>query len=195
VTKKELIINMLAEFLPIAAFVVASETVGFRYGLRVLIIATAIALVLSILIEKRIPRFGLFASGTIFLFASLSMAFRTPFFIIIKDTLYYAGFGVALLVGIFIERSPFKFFFEDFMAISERGWRIISLRWTVFFFLLAIGNELARHMLSPEDWTLYKLVALFITWGFGFYQLTVTSRERLPGASSLGLRITPSHGE
>ena len=189
-TRVELIANLSAEFLPIAAFVVASETVGFRTGLRVLIITTLITFVLSVWVERRLPKFGLFASGVILFFAGLSIIFHNPFFIIIKDTLYYFGFGVAMLVGLMVGRYPFKFFFSDFMAMSENGWRIISIRWTVFFFLLTAGNEIARHMLRPEDWTLYKLGALLVTWAFGAYQLTVSRRERLPGTSPLGIRIT-----
>lgn len=186
-----MIVNVIAEFLPIAAFVFASEAISFRVGLRVLIVATILTFLLSVLIEKRLPKFGLFASGTILLFATLSMVFHNPFFIIIKDTLYYFGFGLALLVGLIRGHSPFEYFFKDFMAITAKGWKIISQRWMVFFFLLAIGNEIARHVLHPVDWTVYKLSILMVTWIFGFYQLTVTSRERLPGASRLGLRVAP----
>ena len=189
-TRVELIANLTAEFLPIAAFVVASETVGFRTGLRALIITTLITFVLSVWVERRLPKFGLFASGVILFFGGLSIIFHDPFFIIIKDTLYYFGFGMAMLVGLLVGRTPFKFFFGDFMALSENGWRVISTRWMVFFFLLTAGNEIARHMLLPEDWTLYKLAALLATWVFGAYQLTVASRERLPGTSRFGIRIT-----
>lgn len=192
-TRKELIANLTAEFLPIAAFVFTSETIGFRMGLRVLVIATIITFLLSTLVERRLPKFGLFASGTILFFAGLSILLHNPFFIIIKDTLYYFGFGTALFIGLLIGRYPFKFFFGDFLAITEKGWRIISFRWSVFFYLLAIGNEIARHFLHPVDWTLYKLVALVLTWVFGFYQLTVTRRERLPDASPLGLHIEKAH--
>lgn len=188
-TRKELIANLSAEFLPIAAFVLASETVGFRLGLRVLITTTVVTFLLSVIVERRLPKFGLFASGTILFFAALSIGLHNPFFIIIKDTLYYFGFGTALLIGLLRGSSPLKYFFNDFMALTERGWAVISYRWTIFFFLLTIGNEVARHLLHPVDWTLYKLLALVVTWIFGFYQLTVTSSERLPEASPLGLRI------
>ncbi len=192
-TRKQLIANLTAEFLPIAVFVLISETVNFGAGLRVLILTTVITFVLSVWVEKRLPKFGLFASGTILFFASLSIGFHNPFFIIIKDTLYYLGFSIALFIGLMSGHSPFRYFFKDFLAITDRGWVIISSRWAVFFLLLAIGNEVARHLLHPVDWTLYKLIVLVITWVFGFYQLTVTRRERLPGASPLGLTVSRDH--
>jgi intracellular septation protein len=189
-TKKHLIANLCSEFLPIATFVIISETKGFRHGLKALVIMTLLALFISWFIEKRLPKFGLLASSTILFFAVLSIRLHNPFYIIIKDTLYYFGFGMALLIGSFTGHSPFKFLFGDFMAITERGWQILSLRWMVFFFLLTIGNEVARHMLVPVDWTLYKLIIMVITWIFGFYQLTLTQRERLPEANKWGVRVS-----
>ncbi len=196
-TKKELIGNLTAEFLPIATFAIVSETKGFQTGLIALIATTVVTFSLSVSIERRLPKFGLFAAGTIVAFAALSVATHNPSFIIIKDTLYYGGFALALSIGALIGRSPFRFFFSDFMAISTRGWSILERRWMIFFALLAIGNEFARRSLVPEDWTLYKLMALFVTWGFGFYQLTLTHRERLPEAAPLGLRVSEkrTHGD
>jgi hypothetical protein len=37
---------------------------------------------------------------------------------------------------------------------------------------------------------LYKFAALLVTWVFGFYQFTVTRRERIPAESNVwGLRL------
>lgn len=181
--------NVITEFIPIATFVFVSEHIGFRQGLQALIITALLTLLLSWLIEKRIPKFGLFASSIIIFFGSLSLLFHNPFFIIIKDTLYYGLFALALLIGILAGRSPFEIFFKDFFAMTPRGWRILSLRWAIFFSLLMIGNEVVRHFYLPEEWVQYKFYALLITWVFGFYQFTMIRRERLPEANAWGLRI------
>ena len=181
--------NVLSEFVPIATFVIVSELYDFTTGIRALMVTAFFAVVLSWYIEKRIPKFGLFASGIILFFGALSLLFHNPFFIIIKDTLYYATFSLALVVGIFIGRSPFQIFFEDYFAISERGWRTLSLRWAIFFVMLTVGNEVVRHLYTPDQWVLYKFYALLLTWVFGFYQLVMTRRERLPEANAWGLRM------
>ncbi len=188
-TKKELVGNIASEFLPVGSFVLISETMGFQYGLKALCVTTIFALIFSWFIERRLPKFGLFAASIILLFASLSIMFHNPFFIIIKDTIYYFSFGTAIFLGLITGRSIFKYFFGDFFAITERGWNIISFRWAIFFYILTIGNEIARHVLLPVDWTAYKLCVLVVTWIFGSYQLRVTIKERLPLASPLGLRL------
>jgi intracellular septation protein len=181
--------SILSEFLPIATFVVVSECYDFEKGVWALMCMTIFALILSWYTEKRIPKFGLFAAAIILFFGALSIMFDNAFFIIIKDTLYYGIFGLALLVGLVIGRSPFQVFFEDFFAITERGWRTLSLRWAIFFLLLATSNEVVRHLYDPLVWVQYKLGILFVTWVFGFYQFTLMRRERLPIANPWGLRI------
>lgn len=185
----ELLGNIISEFAPIVAFVVVSEIYGFHRGLVVLIIVAVCSLLLSWSIEKRIPKFGLIASGTILLFGLMSIIMRDPFYIIIKDTLYASSFGIALLIGLIFKRSYLQVLFGDFFLMTERGWKILTIRWMLFFFFLAASNEIARRFLHPEAWVLYKFGAVLLTWAFGFYQFTLVRRERLPGGNAWGLRV------
>jgi intracellular septation protein len=188
-TKRELIGNAFGEFAPILTFVIVAETHSFHIGLIWLVFVAALSLVLSWIIERRIPKFGLVASGTILLFGMMSIVSGDEFYIIIKDTLYASSFGLALLGGLIFKRSYLQVLFGEFFAITEKGWFILTVRWTVFFFLLAASNELARRFLSPELWIYYKLAAVVVTNVFGFYQFTLTRRERLPEANEWGLRV------
>jgi intracellular septation protein len=184
-----LLANSLSEFLPIATFVLASEIWSFMTGLKLLIVVSLICVLFSWYVERRLPKFGLFASGTILFFGSLSLIFHNPFFIIIKDTLYNLFFGLVLLVGSVKGKTILKTFFNDFFAMSDKGWMKLSNRWMYFFFLLALGNELARNFFTDDQWVLYKFAALMVTWVFGFYQFTIARDERLPEANEWGLRV------
>lgn len=187
--KRELIANAIAEFAPIVTFVVASEFLGFITAIGWLIVVATLSFLLEWYLANRVPKFGLVASGTILLFGLMSIITNDEFFIMVKDTLYALSFGIALLIGQLFGRSYLKALFGDFFAITESGWRTLTMRWTVFFFFLAIGNEAARTHLTPEMWVYYKFLALFVTWIFGFYQFTLARRERLPEANEWGLRI------
>ncbi len=182
-------INALTEFVPVALFIVATEIFSFSFGVKVLIVSALTALLVSYFLEKRIPVFGIFAASTILFFGALTLIFHNPFFIIIKDTLYYFFFAIAISVGLLQKKYVLRFFFGDFFAMTERGWKILSMRWFFFFVLLGIGNEVSRMMFTPPVWALYKLFAVIATWIFGFYQLTLTKKERLPEASSWGLAM------
>lgn len=188
-TKIELFANGVSEFAPITAFIFVSEMYGFMYGLVALIIISMISLVFSWYIEKRIPKFGLIATFGILMFGLLTIITGNPLFIIVKDTLYALSFGLTIFVGILFKRSYLKVLFGDFFAMTERGWKILTIRWASFFLILAVSNEIARQILTPHDWVYYKFVSVFITWIFAFYQFTLARKERLPEANEWGLRV------
>lgn len=188
-TKTEIVANGISEFAPITAFIFVSEVYGFMDGLIALIIVSIISLSFSWYVEKRIPKFGLIATLGILMFGILTIITGNPFFIIIKDTLYALSFGLAIFVGILFKRSYLKVLFGDYFAMTENGWRILTIRWASFFMLLAISNEVAREMLTPSMWIYYKFISVFITWIFAFYQFTLAKRERLPEANEWGLKI------
>ncbi len=189
--KNQLIAGVVADFAPIVTFVVAAELTGFMEALLWLVVVAILALLLEWVVSKRLPKFGLVASGTILLFGVMSIITQDEFYIIIKDTLYALSFAIALLLGMFFKRSYLEVLFGDYFAITNRGWRILTYRWMVFFFFLAATNEIARVMLEPEVWVYYKFVAVLMTWVFGFYQFTLTRRERLAEANVWGLHIRP----
>ena len=188
-TKIELFANGVSEFAPITAFIFVSEMYGFMTGLIALIIVSIISLAFSWYIEKRIPKFGLIAAFGILMFGIITIITGNPFFIIIKDTLYALSFGLTIFIGILFKRSYLKVLFGDFFAMTEKGWKILTLRWACFFMLLAISNEIARQVLTPTNWVYYKFVSVFITWIFAFYQFTLAKKERLPEANEWGLRV------
>jgi intracellular septation protein len=186
---RHLVVSFIADVAPIVTFVVATELVGFMNALWWLVGVAALSIGIEWLVSRRIPKFGLVASGTIVAFGLVSVMTGDEFFIIVKDTLYALAFGGALLVGIVLRRSYLESLFGDYFAISARGWSILTYRWMVFFFLLAATNELARLSLTPDQWVYYKFGAVIATWIFGFYQFTLSRRERLPEANPWGLRV------
>ncbi len=187
--KHSLLMHGAAEFVPIVTFLVASELSGFTLGLVFLIVSATLVLGVEWFVSKRIPRFALVATLTILLFGGLSLLLQDPFFIIVKDTLYALSFGLMLLVGLLMKRSYLEVLFGEYFAITDRGWRRLTYRWMVFFFLLAFMNETARVFLTPELWVYYKFLSVFVTWVFGFYQFKLARDERLPHASPWGLKI------
>lgn len=185
----ELVVNGISEFAPIVTFVVAVEFSGFMYAVTLLALVSVLVVILEWNVSRRIPKFGLLASGIILVFAGLSLITGSEFFIILKDTLYALSFGVVLLGGLYFNQLYLKMLFGDFFAMTERGWRILTIRWILWFVLLGLSNEIARTALVPESWVYYKLIAVFCTWIFGFYQFTLSRRERSPEANEWGLRV------
>jgi intracellular septation protein A len=67
------------------------------------------------------------------------------------------------------------------------------MRWAIFFVLLTISNEVARHFLIPEDWVIFKGISTGITIIFSLYQFRLSKKERLPNSTEWGMKINTNN--
>lgn len=184
-----LLLNLFIEFGPLLLFFVVFEFLSFLAATLVLVVIVAVTFALSILIEKRIAVFPLFASGSILVFGVATLFFKNPTYIIFKDTLFYGIFCVIITYELWQGRLVLKKLFISIFDITDRGWKIVSMRWAVFMFLLAGSNQLALLFLSTTAWVYYKMGTLAALILFSLWQFVLSKNERLPTANAWGMRI------
>ncbi len=179
--------NTLCEFGPIFGFIIAFEIYDFRAGVIAMMIATSLSLIVLKRIENHLPIFALISAGTVLFFGGVSLFIDIPSIFILRDTLFDGIFGVIILISVWIKKPIFRYIFRGVFAITFRGWELLSLRWGIFFLILASTNEWVRLTLSPETWVIAKMFIIVAAVLFGGYQLTLTKRERLPEATAWGI--------
>lgn len=187
---RKLVVGLGVEFGPIIVFFLIAEQVSFLRATLIFVVLTIISLVVGLYEQKRIAWFPLIAGGSVVIFGTLTLIFDNPFFLIAKDTLYNAAFAIALFIGLARGKGWLKPMFHKLIAMSDRGWRILSWRWAIFFTLLAVTNEIARLNLPTVGWVIFKEIATACTIIFSLYQFTLSRKERLPDATPWGLRKT-----
>jgi intracellular septation protein len=97
----------------------------------------------------------------------LSVWLNDPQFIKMKPTLLYLFFGGVLAVGLLQGKSYLKAVMEEAMPLEHEGWMILTQRLAVFFFALAVANEVVWRMMSTEVWVNFKTFGLtFAVFGF-----------------------------
>jgi intracellular septation protein len=97
------------------------------------------------------------AGVVVLVFGSLTLYFRDPSFIQAKPTLVYATFAVVLGYGLLARKPLLQMLLETaYPGLSEKGWRLLTLNWTLFFTAMAIANEIARHYLAWDGWMVFK---------------------------------------
>lgn len=184
---KRLLVNMLCEFGPVLGFLIAYELKDFMAGVIVMMIATVVSLVVLRRMENHTPIFALISSGSVLFFGGASLFINIPSIFILRDTLFDGIFGVVILISVWKKKPLFKYIFSGVFAITDRGWSVLSLRWGIFFILLAVINEWVRLTLSTEDWVIAKVLIIIASLVFGTYQFTLTKKERLPTATAWGI--------
>jgi len=106
------------------------------------------------------------STGLILFFGGLTIYTQEGYWIQLKPTVIYVGFALALLIGVWRGKPLLKVLLgAAFEGLSERGWRLLSRNWGLFFLLLAVVNELARYFFNEANGNFGTWVAIK-TWGF-----------------------------
>ncbi|MEO1749829.1 MAG: septation protein A, partial [Pseudomonadota bacterium] len=124
----------------------------------VFMVATAIALTLSWLLTRTIPRMPLISGIFVFVFGALTLWLQNDLFIKLKPTIVNTLFGTMLLVAWYgFKTSLLKYVFDAAFQIDEEGWAKLTVRWGLFFFFLAALNEVVWRNFSTDFWVAFKV--------------------------------------
>ena len=108
----------------------------------------------------------------IVIFGGMSVWFNDPRFFKMKPTLIYLLFAGVLGMGLLLGRSWLQVVMEGMVPLTDRGWMILTRRLMLFFFGLAVLNEIVWRTQSEEIWVYFKtfgltaaIFAFFLTQG------------------------------
>ena len=104
-------------------------------------------------------------------FGGLTLVLHDELFIKLKPTIIYVLFGGTLLGGLAFGKPLLGMLFDSVFDLTEEGWRKLTWRWALFFFALAIVNEIVWRNFSTDFWVSFKLFGVVpLTFMFGALQ-------------------------
>jgi len=147
------------------------------FATALFMVAMAISLVLSKIIMKKIAVMPLVTGVVVLIFGGLTLYLQDDTFIKMKPTIVNVLFGTVLLGGMAFGHSLLRYVFGDVYRLKERGWWLLTLRWGLFFFFLAIVNEIVWRNFSTDAWVAFKVWGIMpITVIFSMAQLPLLNR-------------------
>jgi intracellular septation protein len=164
---------------PLVLFFAANSKWGIFIGTGVFIVATVIALPLYRWMEGRWPIMPLVGGFFVLVFGGLTIWLQDETFIKLKPTIVNCLFGVILGGGLLLfDRPLLKPIFGTAFQLTEEGWRKLTLRWCLFFFVLAAVNEVMWRGFSTDTWIASKMFLSFpLTLVFAFLQVPLLKRH------------------
>jgi intracellular septation protein len=139
--------------------------------------ATLASLIASYIIEKKIHLVPLITATAVLVFGGLTIALHDDRFIRIKPTIIYTLFAATLLTGWALRKPFIKHVFQGQLHLSDQGWRVLTLRFGLFFVLAAIINEVIWRNFSFDFWITYKVWGMTaLTFVFTAWQMMFVSR-------------------
>ncbi|MGX9351785.1 inner membrane-spanning protein YciB [Shimia sp. W99] len=114
------------------------------------------------------------------IFGGLSVWLNDDRFFKMKPTMIYLLFGGFLGVGLLRGESYLKYVMDEMLPLKHEGWMILTRRLTLFFFVLAVLNEVIWRTQSTDTWVYFKTFGLtagvfifFLTQGKLFQEYAV----------------------
>ena len=170
-------LRSVVEFSPIAAFFIAYYMADLFVATASIMIVTVIVLILSYVVERKIPMMPLITAGIIGVFGGLTLWLQDETFIKMKPTIIQVIFGTVLILGLIGNRLFLKSVLGTAWHISDQGWRLLTMRLAAFFFSLAGLNEVVWRTQSTDIWVNFKVFGIIgLTLAFFLIQLPLLKR-------------------
>jgi intracellular septation protein len=131
------------------------------------------------------PIMPLVSGVVVVIFGGLTIALQDATFIKLKPTIVNTLFGLVLLGGIYWRKPILATVLDSMFDLTEEGWQKLSLRWALFFFLLAGLNEIVWRTQTDDVWIQFKTFGIMpLTLAFALLQTPLLMRhERRAPAS------------
>lgn len=144
-------------------------------------IAMVISLVVSLALTKTLPVMPLVTLAVVLVFGGLTLYLQDDTFIKMKPTIVNMLFAAVLLIGLYFGKSLLAYVFGSAFQITPEGWRILTLRWGLFFIVLAVLNEVVWRNFSTDFWVSFKVWGTMpITMVFAMFQMRIITKYALP---------------
>ena len=160
----------------------SGENAGLFTATIVLMVAVLVALAVSYVRTRRVPVMPLITAVLVVVFGGLTLYLQDASFIKMKPTILYCCFGLALLGGLAFNKPLLPVILDNAMALTESGWRILTLRWGFLFFALAILNEIVWRTQTNDVWVAFKFPGtMILIFVFTLTQVPFIMKHELKG--------------
>ena len=145
-------------------------THDFRRATWVLVGLSVVALALSLTVERRIAPIPAFSGGAALIFGGLSLALHRNDLLQMKMTIVDGCLGAALFGGLILKRNPLKLLLGSALTLPDPAWRVLTIRYGLFFWGSALANEIVRRTQTAEIWATFRVIAIVAAVLFGIAQ-------------------------
>ena len=174
-------IKLFIDIGPLAVFFIYYKVSGdLIEAILPLMLATIISVVISYILEKRIPIMPTLGAGIVVIFGGLTIIFDNKIFIFMKPTIINIIFAAILYGGIILKKPLLKYLLGSALKLEEEGWSILTQRWIAFFIALAVLNEIVWRTMSEEFWVSFKVFGILpITFIFTMTQFPLIKKYQV----------------
>ncbi|HEY1475335.1 MAG TPA: septation protein A [Pseudolabrys sp.] len=177
--KKQLnpILKLTLDIGPLVLFFAANAKFGIFAATGTFMAASLSAIAITYALTRHLAIMPMVTAVIVLVFGGLTLILHDETFIKLKPTIIYCLFGGTLAVGLAFGKPLLGVLFDQMFHLTDEGWRKLTLRWALFFFALAVLNEIVWRTQTTDFWVTFKLaVHLPLTFLFGAAQMPLIKK-------------------
>jgi intracellular septation protein len=185
------LLKLVLEMGPLVLFFLANQRAGIFFATGLFVAATLTSLAICYMQVGKLPTMPLVSGVVIVVFGGLTLALQDELFIKLKPTIVNTLFGVILLGGLYFQKPLLALVLDSMFHLDDEGWSKLTLRWALFFFVLAALNEIVWRTQTTDFWVSFKVFGIMpLTVAFALAQTPLILRhEAKPDEESFDASI------
>ena len=177
--------KLATELGPLVIFFAANAKFGLFVATGAFMVAIVVAIAASYVVTRHVPLMAIVTAFIVLVFGGLTLFFHDEMFIKLKPTIIYSLFAATLGIGLLFGRSFIAVMFDQMFNLTPNGWRILTIRWAIFFVCMAVVNEVVWRTQSTDFWVTFKAFGVIpITAIFAMAQTSLIKRYHLEPATA-----------
>lgn len=145
-----------------------------------LIVSTFFVVAKRLLNKQKVPPFLLISSALIGGFGAIGIIWQSKLLLFIKPTIMNLIYAGVILGGLAVGRNVWKMFFQSVFNLPDFAWKVLAVRWSIFFIAMAAWNEFLWRNFSEVTWANWKLGNIVITLAFAMANTPYMLKHLIP---------------
>src|SRR6201995_2979968 len=176
--------KLATELGPLIVFFIFNAKFHLFVATAAFMIAIVAALVASYVVTKHVPIMALVTGGVVLVFGTLPLVLNDETFIKVRPTIIYGLFAAVLGGGLLFGRSFIAIIVDQMFNLTPAGWRLLTMRWALFFAGMAVLNEIVWRTQTTNVWVTFKAIGVtLLTAIFAVAQMPLINRTSIEPVS------------
>ncbi len=174
-------LHIVLDAAPAVAFLaVLLKTHDFRLATWFVVGGSALALIVGLIVERRLRPLPTFTGVVALVFGSLSLVLHNAEILKMKLTIIDGLLGAALFGGLYVKKNPLKLMLGQAFQLTDRAWAVLAVRYGAFWWACAIANEVVRRTQSDVMWGYFRVAVIVAAVVFAVAQTPFLLKHNAP---------------